>query len=54
MSFRALGPSMSPLIRSFERVEVWPANPELLEKGDIVVADVGNRTLLHRISRGGV
>jgi hypothetical protein len=54
VSFRALGSSMSPPIRSFERAEVWTADPELLEKGDIVVADVGNRTLLHRISRGGV
>jgi hypothetical protein len=50
VSFRALGSSMSPRIRSFQRVEVRPANPELLDVGDVVVADVASRTFLHAVS----
>jgi hypothetical protein len=34
-----------------QRVEVSPANLELLGTGDIVVSDVGNRTFLHRVSQ---
>ena len=49
--FRALGSSMSPTIRSFQPVEVWPVRPELVETGDIVAAEVGGRTFLHRVSR---
>jgi len=48
---RLIDVAADPQLRA---LEVGPANPGLLEKGDIVVADVGNRTLVHRISRGGV
>jgi hypothetical protein len=42
---------MSPMIRSFQRVDVWPASAERLDPGDIVIADVGDRTFLHRVSQ---
>ncbi len=42
---------MAPGIGNLQRVEVWPVKPELVEVGDIVVAVVGKRTLLHRVSR---
>jgi hypothetical protein len=43
--------SRAPAFPAGQRVEVWPANPELIQAGDIVVADVGKRTFLHRVSR---
>lgn len=47
--FRAFGDSMAGIIRSSERVTVEPVDPELLEAGDIVIAEVHGVPMLHLV-----
>jgi phage repressor protein C with HTH and peptisase S24 domain len=54
--FRAFGKSMEPLIPSGSRLTVEPIDRERIELGDIVVARVGDSTMVHlvkTIDRGG-
>lgn len=48
--FRPTGGSMAPLIRSRQLVRVAPADPVLLEAGDIVLARVSGSVYLHLVS----
>lgn len=50
VTIRPAGNSMLPLIRSRQEVTVAPAHPERLEVGDVVLARVGGRVYLHRVS----
>jgi hypothetical protein len=47
--FRAFGVSMEPVIPSGTRVTVEPVDVARLELGDIVVARVGDSTMLHLV-----
>jgi hypothetical protein len=47
--FRAFGSSMEPVIPSGSRVTVEPVAADELELGDIVVAKVGDSTMLHLV-----
>src|SRR6476661_6426563 len=47
--FRAFGDSMTPIITSSQRVTVEPADPDRLEVGDIVIAEVEGTPCLHLI-----
>jgi len=47
---RPTGDSMTPVIRSRQLVTVSPVDPATLRKGDVVLAKVGGRHLLHKIS----
>jgi hypothetical protein len=47
--FRAFGTSMEPVIPSGSRVTIEPVEPELIEVGDIVVAEVGGSTMVHLV-----
>jgi Peptidase S24-like len=48
-SFRAFGSSMEPVIPSGSRVTVEPVDVDKIELGDIVVAQVGDSTMLHLV-----
>ncbi|KPI33889.1 GCN5-related N-acetyltransferase [Actinobacteria bacterium OV450] len=48
--FRPTGDSMTPLVRSRQRVEVAPVDPTLVEPGDIVLARVCGTVYLHLVS----
>jgi hypothetical protein len=43
------GNSMLPIIKSRQPVTLSPVNPELLEKGDIVLAKVGRYVYTHLV-----
>ena len=47
--FRAFGDSMAGIIRSSERVTVEPVDPERLEVGDVVIAEVDGVPMLHLV-----
>jgi hypothetical protein len=47
--FRAFGPSMEPVIPNGSRVTIEPVDGDQLELGDIVLARVGNETMLHLV-----
>jgi hypothetical protein len=47
--FRAFGTSMEPVIPSGSQVTVAPVDVGRLELGDIVVAQVGDETMLHLV-----
>src|SRR5262245_55093152 len=48
-SFRAYGSSMEPVIPSGSTVTIEPVDVEKVELGDIVVAEVGESTMLHLV-----
>ncbi|MFD9354501.1 S26 family signal peptidase [Streptomyces sp. NPDC060031] len=50
VEFRPTGTSMAPLVNSRQRVRVAPADPALLEPGDIVLARVAGTVYLHLVS----
>ncbi|MEV6950489.1 S26 family signal peptidase [Streptomyces sp. NPDC051183] len=50
VEFRPTGTSMVPLIRSRRRIRVAPADPALLEPGDIDLARVAGTVYLHLVS----
>ncbi|MCX5409106.1 S26 family signal peptidase [Streptomyces sp. NBC_00335] len=50
VEFRPTGTSMVPLVRSRQRVRVAPAQPALLEPGDIVLARVSGTVYLHLVT----
>ncbi|MFD6967323.1 GNAT family N-acetyltransferase [Streptomyces sp. NPDC059979] len=50
VEFRPTGGSMVPLIHSRQRVRVAPADPALVEVGDIVLARVSGTVYLHLVS----
>jgi hypothetical protein len=41
---------MSPIIKPRQRVTIAPVDPTDLRKGDVVLAKVGGRYLLHKVS----
>jgi|SRR5690606_30696600 len=43
------GNSMTPLIKHRQPVDLMPVNPELLEKGDIVLVKVRGKIYLHKV-----
>jgi hypothetical protein len=47
--FRAFGDSMAGIIRSSQRVTVEPVDPERLEVGDVVIAEVAGTLMLHLV-----
>lgn len=47
--FRAYGRSMEPMIPSGTRVRIEPVAADRIEVGDVVVANVGASTVLHRV-----
>ncbi len=47
--FRALGRSMEPVIPSGSTVTIEPVDADRVELGDIVVAKVGDSTMLHLV-----
>lgn len=47
--FRAFGRSMEPVIPSGSRLTIEPVDREQLELGDIVMARVGDTTMLHLV-----
>jgi hypothetical protein len=47
--FRAVGTSMEPVIPSGSRVTIEPVDVDTIELGDIVVAKVGDSTMLHLV-----
>src|SRR6476661_191814 len=47
--FRAFGSSMEPVIRSGSTVTIEPVDVDKVELGDIVVAEVGDSTMLHLV-----
>lgn len=49
IGYKESGNSMTPLIKHREPVDVWPVNPDLIEKGDIVVAKVHGRIYTHLV-----
>ncbi|MCY0937197.1 S26 family signal peptidase [Streptomyces sp. H34-S4] len=50
VEFRPTGTSMVPLVHSRQRVGVAPADPALLEPGDIVPARVSGTVYLHLVT----
>jgi hypothetical protein len=50
VSFRPVGSSMVPLVRSRQLVTVAPVDPARLEVGDIVLAKVSGQVYLHLVS----
>ncbi|MEW2356320.1 hypothetical protein [Spirillospora sp. NPDC029432] len=50
VEFRPTGTSMTPLIRSRQRVTVAPVDPAKVEVGDIVLARVAGTVYLHLVS----
>jgi hypothetical protein len=48
-SFRAFGTSMEPVIPSGSRVTIEPVDVDTVELGDVVVARVGDSTMLHLV-----
>lgn len=46
---RVFGRSMEPVIRSGSRVTIEPVNADKVERGDIVVAQVGSSRMLHLV-----
>lgn len=50
VEFRPTGTSMVPLVHSRQRVRVAPADPALLEPGDIVLARVAGTVYLHLVT----
>lgn len=50
VDFRPTGGSIAPLIHSRDRVRVAPADPALVEVGDIVLARVSGAVYLHLVS----
>ncbi len=47
---RPSGNSMTPIIKSRQLVTVSPVDPAAIRKGDVVLAKVGGRYLLHKVS----
>lgn len=47
--FRAFGKSMEPVIPSGSRLTIEPIDRERIELGDIVLARVGDSTMLHLV-----
>lgn len=47
--FRAYGRSMEPVIPSGSQLTIAPVDPERIELGDIVMARVGEETMLHLV-----
>ena len=47
--FRAFGRSMEPVIPSGSRLTIEPVDRERIELGDIVLARVGEETMLHLV-----
>jgi hypothetical protein len=47
--FRAFGRSMEPVIPSGSRLTIEPIDRERIELGDIVLARVGEETMLHLV-----
>jgi hypothetical protein len=47
---RPTGNSMTPIIRSGQLVKIAPVNPATVGKGDVVLAKVGGRYCLHKVS----
>jgi hypothetical protein len=47
--FRAFGSSMEPVIPSGSTVTIEPVDVDKVELGDIVVAEVGDSTMLHLV-----
>lgn len=47
--FRAFGSSMEPVIPGGSSVTIEPVDVDKVELGDIVVAEVGDSTMLHLI-----
>ncbi|WP_318658155.1 GNAT family N-acetyltransferase [Streptomyces sp. fd1-xmd] len=50
VEFRPTGGSMAPLVHSRQKVRVAPADPGLVEVGDIVLARVAGTVYLHLVS----
>ncbi|MFZ3495539.1 S26 family signal peptidase [Streptomyces sp. 5.8] len=50
VEFRPTGTSMVPLVHSRQHVRVAPAEPALLEPGDIVLARVSGTVYLHLVT----
>ncbi|MFD7259800.1 GNAT family N-acetyltransferase [Streptomyces sp. NPDC059874] len=50
VEFRPTGDSMVPLVRSRQKVRVAPADPALIEVGDIVLVRVSGSVYLHLVS----
>ncbi|MEW2582188.1 GNAT family N-acetyltransferase [Streptomyces virginiae] len=50
VEFRPTGGSMTPLVHSRQKVRVAPADPALVEVGDIVLARVAGTVHLHLVS----
>ncbi|MFI5865127.1 S26 family signal peptidase [Streptomyces sp. NPDC051546] len=50
VEFRPAGTSMVPLVHSRQRVRVAPADPAVLEAGDIVLARVSGTVYLHLVT----
>ncbi|MFJ7265252.1 S26 family signal peptidase [Streptomyces sp. NPDC099050] len=50
VEFRPTGTSMVPLVHSRQRVRVAPADPALVEPGDIVLARVSGTVYLHLVT----
>ena len=47
---RPTGDSMTPIIKSRQLVTISPVDAATLRKGDVVLAKVGGRYLLHKVS----
>ena len=48
--FRAFGSSMKPVVPSGSTVTIEPVDVDKIELGDIVVAKVGDSTMLHLVN----
>ena len=48
--FRAFGSSMKPVVPSGSTVTIEPVDVDKVELGDIVVAKVGDSTMLHLVN----
>lgn len=47
--YKESGNSMTPLIKHRQPIDLMPVNPELLEKGDIVLVKVRGRVYTHKV-----
>ena len=50
VEYRPTGNSMTPIIKSRQLVTISPVDAATLRKGDVVLAKVGGRYLLHKVS----
>ena len=53
VELRPTGDSMAPIIRSRQLVRLVPVDPSTVGRGDVVLAKVGGRYYLHKVSAVG-